>query len=272
MKTYLIHEPFNIYQFTTLEWAHPEHKHTYFEIIFILKGSGVHTLNGKALRYRKGDIFFLGPEDYHSFRIEHQTEFCYIRFTGPSNQAQEGGQKTFPFGMSNTVTGVRIAAPDDKANLHALLTVLRSEYEWRFRPGFDAIRDGIMSAMISILNRNMQHHASAESSGRQVDVGDLVTYVRTNIAVPDKLTIPHLASRFNFSSSYVSNYFKRRTGESLKTFIIKTRLKLVETRLLYSNATLAEIAYELGYTDESHLCKQFRKYTGFTPAHFRKRA
>lgn len=269
MKTYLIHEPFNIYRFTTREWAHPEHKHTYYEIIFILKGRGVHTLNGKALRYRKRDIFFLGPDDYHSFQIAEETEFCYIRFTVASldNLADKDA-----FPISNLITGIRIMASGDKAHLHALLNVLVSENERRFRAGFEGIRNGIMSAMITILRRSLHHKALLESSGRQMDVSDLVTYIRNNIATPDKLTITHLASCFNYSSTYISCFFKQHTGEPLKTFILKTRLKMVETKLLYSNARLSEIAFEFGYTDESHLCRQFRKYVGMTPAHYRKRA
>jgi AraC-like DNA-binding protein len=271
MKTYLLHEPFNIYQFTARDWAHPEHKHTYYEIIFILKGSGVHTLNGKGLSYRKGDIFFLGPADYHSFRIRQQTEFCYIRFAAPpeNDLAGAGG---IPLNTSNMITGVRITTPGDKAHLHALLTVLRSEYESRFRSGFDSIRNGIMSAMITILNRNLHHKALLESSDRQLNVADLVTYIRSNISALDRLTIPRLASRFNYAPTYISYFFKQHTGEPLKTFIIKTRLKMVETKLLYSNAPLSEIAFEFGYTDESHLCRQFKKYAGLTPAQFRKRA
>ena len=174
--------------------------------------------------------------------------------------------------MDNPVTGFRIANRTDQIHLHFLLKVLRSEYESRFKSGFDKIRDGIMNAIMTILNRHTHHHTSLERAHREVDVRELVTYIRNNIVVPAKLTIPHLASRFNYSSTYISHYFKQHTGESLKAFIIRTRLKLVETRLLYSSAPLSEISFEFGYTDESHLCRQFRKYMGCTPAHFRKRA
>nr|WP_236648858.1 AraC family transcriptional regulator [Spirosoma sp. 209] len=57
----------------------------------------------------------------------------------------------------------------------------------------------------------------------------------------------------------------------MKQYIVKHKIKLIEARLLYSPLTLAEIADEFGYTDESHFCKQFRKYTGQTPGSFRKR-
>jgi quercetin dioxygenase-like cupin family protein len=40
MKRYILHTSFNIYHFEATQWEHSVHKHTYFEIIFILKGQG----------------------------------------------------------------------------------------------------------------------------------------------------------------------------------------------------------------------------------------
>jgi hypothetical protein len=37
MKRYILHTAFNIYHFEATQWEHSVHKHTYFEIIFILK-------------------------------------------------------------------------------------------------------------------------------------------------------------------------------------------------------------------------------------------
>lgn len=48
------------------------------------------------------------------------------------------------------------------------------------------------------------------------------------------------------------------------------KLRLVETRLQHSNLRLNEIAYELGFTDESHLTKSFKKYKGMSPSSYRK--
>ncbi|WP_431217443.1 helix-turn-helix domain-containing protein [Puia sp. P3] len=48
------------------------------------------------------------------------------------------------------------------------------------------------------------------------------------------------------------------------------RLRLVETRLRYSTMRMSEIVDELGFTDESHLNRVFKKYRGLSPSAFRK--
>ncbi len=45
---------------------------------------------------------------------------------------------------------------------------------------------------------------------------------------------------------------------------------LIETRLSFSDLRINEIASELGFTDESHMNKLFRKYRGMSPSEFRQ--
>ena len=101
-------------------------------------------------------------------------------------------------------------------------------------------------------------------------VEPILLYVRQHIYNPKELTMEHLAEVFNYAPAYISIFFKKQTGESLKQYIVKHKIKLIEARLLYSQLSLCEIADEFGYTDESHFCKQFRKYTGSTPTEFRR--
>jgi AraC family L-rhamnose operon regulatory protein RhaS len=124
--------------------------------------------------------------------------------------------------------------------------------------------------MMVILARNLFSQTPAKPVLRD-SAEAILMYIRQHIYRPEDLTIEHLASTFHYAPAYISLFFKKQTGESLKQYIVRHKVKLIEARLLYSQLTLTEIADEFGYTDESHLCKQFRKYTGTTPTAFRKR-
>ncbi|WP_416171451.1 helix-turn-helix domain-containing protein [Algoriphagus boritolerans] len=70
------------------------------------------------------------------------------------------------------------------------------------------------------------------------------------------------------TSAYSS---KKHVGESIKQYITNYKFGLIEARLTYSKLTLSEIAHEFSFTDESHFCRQFKKYSGITPTEFRRR-
>ncbi len=276
MKRYLLHSPFNIYHFEATIWTHAVHNHTYFEIIFVLQGNGRHNINGNTFDYSNGDVFLLGPEDYHSFEINAPTEFCFIRFNDSVLKEQMADKINLWQQVLNAVLftssqsrGAVVSDKQDKVQLFSLLAILEVEYENKESKYFDIIRTAIMQSMMTILARNLSVQ-SAQSVVLKDSVEAILVYVKQHIYEPSKLSIEHLADVFNYSPDYVSIFFKRHTGESLKQYITKYKMKLIEIRLLYSQMTVGEIADEFGFIDESHFCKQFKKFTGSTPTAFRK--
>ncbi len=67
--------------------------------------------------------------------------------------------------------------------------------------------------------------------------------------------------------------FKQSSGYTVKDVSALMRFEQVRNRLwLYPDSALAGLAYELGYTDQSHLNREFRRYSGTTPAAFARKA
>lgn len=276
MKRYLLHTPFSIYHFEAKTWAHPVHKHSYFEIIFILKGSGLHNINGNTFFYAEGDVFLLGPEDYHHFEVNELTEFCFVRFNDSIYQKLTV-EKDSPLQQvmnsllytSSQSRGSIVQHKQDRKKLHSLLALLEEENEHPQSKYFDIIRTSLMQSILIILARNLSSQTPTNPVPKD-SVEAILLYIKQHIYQPALLSIENLAKAFNYSPDYISIFFKTHTGEPLKQYITKYKIKLIEMRLLYSQLTISEIADEFGYIDESHFCKQFKKFTGSTPTAFRK--
>jgi AraC-like DNA-binding protein len=67
--------------------------------------------------------------------------------------------------------------------------------------------------------------------------------------------------------------FKQASGHTVKDVSALMRFEQVRNRLWhYPGANLASLAHELGYTDQSHLSREFKRYSGTTPAAFARKA
>jgi AraC-like DNA-binding protein len=67
--------------------------------------------------------------------------------------------------------------------------------------------------------------------------------------------------------------FKQSSGHTVKDVSALMRFEQVRNRLwVYPDTNLAGLAHELGYTDQSHLSREFKRYSGTTPAAFARKA
>ncbi|WP_291285709.1 helix-turn-helix domain-containing protein [Flavobacterium sp.] len=67
--------------------------------------------------------------------------------------------------------------------------------------------------------------------------------------------------------------FKQSSGYTVKDVSGLMRFEQVRNRLWHEpNLNIAGLAQELGYTDQSHLSREFKRYSGTTPAVFARKA
>ena len=92
-------------------------------------------------------------------------------------------------------------------------------------------------------------------------------YLEQNISEP--LKVEDLARRCSLSYPWFAKRFREFYGLSCKQFIEHIRTETVEQYLVYSDLDLAKISSRTGYTDCSHMVKDFRRMTGTTPGQFR---
>ena len=80
-----------------------------------------------------------------------------------------------------------------------------------------------------------------------------------------------LSKHLAYDYTYLANLFSQVEGTTIERFYIEKRIERVKELMVYEGLSPKEITYELNYSSLSHLCLQFKKVTGFTPAEFKKR-
>ncbi len=79
----------------------------------------------------------------------------------------------------------------------------------------------------------------------------------------------YFAEKVNFSNNYLSDLLKKETGKSTKDHVDDYVIDLAKTKLLNSEFTVNEIAYDLGFNYPHYFSRMFKKKVGETPVEFR---
>ncbi len=87
------------------------------------------------------------------------------------------------------------------------------------------------------------------------------------------LPVSQVAAAAHATVRTLERNFKQSSGYSVKDVSGLMRFEQVRNHLwLHPDSNLAGLAHELGYTDQSHLSREFKRYSGTTPAAFARKA
>jgi transcriptional regulator GlxA family with amidase domain len=94
-----------------------------------------------------------------------------------------------------------------------------------------------------------------------------IEYMQANLA--ESVRLEDIAGAAGQSVFHFSRTFRHATGLAPHRYLIEARIVRVKTLLLESGQSLAAIAEEAGFSDQSHMSKVFRRLAGTTPKQFR---
>lgn len=281
MQVLQAYKPFEIQELELSDWKQRPVKNNFFELVLIKEGKGTQCINYNFYNYKKGSLFLLPPLKCHSFQIEQPSKFVFLKFTsnffsanGRDATSQQEWFKEAAYILSNynQLPGDIIHSELDRQHIYTLIDLVLKENR-NYQASSAALIKSLMTSILEILLRNIKQSAFyeiAKSADQDDRVTQLLAYINEHIAEPQLLKVEHLAKTFLLSPTYLSEFFRKKVNMSLREYIIKAKLKLVEIRLLNSDYTLTEIAAELSFTDVSHLSKTFKRYTGMSIRAFKK--
>jgi AraC family transcriptional regulator len=88
--------------------------------------------------------------------------------------------------------------------------------------------------------------------------------------ITGRVLVADLSALVQCSESHFSRSFRGTFGHPPHAFVVRRRVELAAQHMLYSDASLSDIALRCGFVDQAHLCKHFRKLMGETPAAWRR--
>ncbi|WP_285057535.1 helix-turn-helix domain-containing protein [Pedobacter ginsengisoli] len=275
MKKENLHEPFSISYVTMDKCPKQEHQHSFFELVYIMSGTGTQCINKNSFKYHAGHMFLITPEDCHSFEIESTTGFFFLRFNNiyikNKGLLSENVQRLeYILQNANHQPGCILKNQTDKGLVRPMVDAVIREMENRDLYNKELVQQ-LVNTMIIVVARNIAKYLPGQINlGTEEKAMDILQYIQGNIFLPENLKAGVISDHFNISNAYLGKYFKQHANETMQGYITNYKTRLIEHRLQFSDKRINEIASEFGFTDESHLNKFFRKQKGSSPKTYRQ--
>ena len=95
-----------------------------------------------------------------------------------------------------------------------------------------------------------------------------MTYL--DIHYSEKLSEDKLAGMCNLTNSQFSRLFRKCFNITFQEYLVRYRLKESTRLLLNPIASIADVAYSVGFNDPSYYARAFKKHLGVSPSQFRQ--
>jgi YesN/AraC family two-component response regulator len=97
-------------------------------------------------------------------------------------------------------------------------------------------------------------------------ISGIVDYVKQHYRTA---TLQQVSDVVNMNASYVSVYFKKKTGIHFSDYLLKARMEKAAELLLSSHLKSFEVSETVGYANPKNFIRSFKQYYGKTPGQFK---
>ena len=251
----------------------PFHWHKEWEIIHILQGTLLLSIDGQEYTAQKGDVLLLREGALHGGLPQHCVYEC-INFDLDTLYANVRSVRDYlrPFFRNKLFPTAYFPSyfPDVYSIVDGLL--------FPFRSGKDEslcrlITLGNISRLFAVLLENRFYF---ENSGNTSDVVSKITqlkpvleYVESHFSEP--LTLDELAKIIGMNPKYFCRFFSSITQQTPMNYVNYYRIEQAANLLNSTNLSVTEVGLECGFNDTGHFVKTFKKHKGITPKQYQKR-
>lgn len=244
------------------------HHHDFEELIIGVEGAAQHFIDYKSEIYPSPFVIFVSKGKIHRiqpFAADGNCEFWVIRF-----KSEFIPETTFNL-YASYHENANIAFHRDACFQRLLTLCVLMDGEMKQKQPDLAVIKTLLSALFVMIEseRKKQHPEMDSLVGNQnITFRNFLSILEENFRRSEGVAF--YAEKL-FMSSRNLNLICQNIMQQSVSEIIETR-KLIEAKnlLMSSDRPIADIGYELGYSDKAHFSHTFKKKSGQTPSEFRE--
>lgn len=242
----------------------PEHAHSFEEIIIVSDGCGTHVMNDVPMSLSKNYVCFIKKEDRHLYDRVDALYLSNILFEKDKLQLSSDLKRFMPneadkemgwFINESTAQSVRklIERLDIESHIDSEESRMISQF--------------IFQQIIVELWRGKIKDVDLINHGDKVIYA--LSHIRQHFA--DVNEINEVADAVKLSSRQLTNSIKKLTGMNFNQYLHYTRTSKAFSDILYTDQSITDIAFRVGYQDSNYFSTKFKQVFKQTPRETRMR-
>ena len=248
---------------------------SFYKITFITQNSGRLKYGQDYYDYNEGSMLFLAPNQLVGSTDYNSRTHCYILLIHPDFLLGHPlSQKIKQYGYFSYSSNEALhVSESEKETILSIFSIMERELNSRV----DEFSQEVVLAQIELMLSYVNRFYNRQFITRKVVNNDILEKAETILdqylsqeslhsGVP---TVQYLSEQLHISPGYLSDLLRTNIGQNAQQYIHAKVIERAKEKLISTQLTVNEIAYELGFGHPQSFGKLFKAKTGFSPLEFR---
>ena len=236
-----------------VDWPH---RHDFFSIVWFTNSAGINVIDFEEYKIKPDRVFLMQPKQVHNW--------SYVK-----------GSKGFTLVIDNHLihketidlfnTVFIDLSCESKNKLKTLFENLIEESHKK-----DKLSDAIVLSGIFYLLNQLKRFALDEKYSEKIKSKTALNFSKlVSETISKNLTVYDYANHLNMTPERLVDICQKSYGQSPKSLILDKKITEAKRLLYFTDKTINEIAYLLGFMDSSYFSRLFKKKTKLSPSDFK---
>lgn len=219
-----------------------KHLHSFYEILFLVSGKVVYTVESESRQLCEGDIVFIPPGKYHFAEVDSSVPYERYVLKFPKSNVPDYIEKQLDSGSSFY---------DNSKRFSVMFNSLDSYID-------QYTEDEIYSLFLAEVQKLMVflcHRTPCKDSRHNEFINSIIDYVNANISKP--INSQTIAEQFHYSKSFINIQFKRKMKIPIMQYI-RTKKIMAAHQMIIGGAKKADVAELFGFDTYSTFYRAYK--------------
>ena len=237
-------------------YSYPKHSHNAYSIGVIEAGVSVNYCRGKKQYSAKDAIILMNPEEVHTgYSDTEKSSYRMLYLSEDMLEQNLINNQRLPSFKENVIYSPKWARTIK--NIHQSFETAQSKLFY----------EELVFASFSQLSLEFADEPLIASTNEHAAVKQVKDYLEDNYM--HDISIDELASLTKLNRAYLMRTFQKSTALPIYSYLLQIRIRHAKNMLI-NGQDASQIALDLGFSDQSHFIRSFKRITGSTPFRFAK--
>lgn len=231
-----------------------EHGHKFFEIEYVISGSGTYIIDGISYPICKNTLFFMSPSNFHAVK-DCDAEIINIMFS--CNLCDTNS--VYCLSSFENLCALNLS-DEDSILIEKMLMEITKSNDINYMVHF--------LRAVTLKLSNMVENKKGVPQSTQSHIQSAIIYTLENFR--SSITLKSTAEHTKLAPAYLSTLFLKETGTNFKAYLDEIRFDYATKLLKFTQLSVSEVCTTSGFTDYTNFTRRFKAKFNCTPSEYRK--